>query len=58
MRCPSDDESLGYVKNSGFLFNDVTYLHRYLPRYLTTYACKKGTFGVLHFQIIDIFYDW
>ena len=25
---------------------------------LTTYACKKGTFGVLHFQIIDIFYDW
>ena len=37
MRCPSDDESLGYVKNSGFLFNDVTYLDRYLPRYLNSF---------------------
>ena len=25
---------------------------------LTTYAGKKVTFGVGHFQIIDFFYDW
>ena len=27
-------------------------------RYLTTYAWKKVTIGVGHFQIIDYFYDW
>ena len=25
---------------------------------LTTYAFKKVTIGVGHFQIIDFFYDW
>ena len=25
---------------------------------LTTYAGKKVTIGVGHFQIIDFFYDW
>ena len=26
--------------------------------HLTTYAGKKVTIGVGHFQIIDFFYDW
>ena len=48
---------------------DVTYFFNFLTHSplegfshafnsLTTYAGKKVTIGVGHFQIIDFFYDW
>ena len=45
-------------KISLFMFCKLDYFKLGFGELLTTCACKKGTFGVLHFQIIDIFYGW